>query len=60
MPATWVILNAVAHFFTDYITSRASSLLFKDNNYHDGFCVVGFDQLIHYITLIGSFYYLTH
>lgn len=49
----WVIFNAVAHFVTDYFTSRASSKQFG-NNWHDFFCVVGVDQVIHYLTLFGS------
>ncbi len=49
----WVVFNAVAHFITDYFTSRASSKRFG-NDWHDFFCVVGGDQVIHYLTIFGS------
>ena len=55
----WILVNAVAHFFTDYVTSRASSLLFEKNNYNDAFVVIGADQMIHYVTLFGTFLYFT-
>lgn len=51
--------NSIAHFFTDYVTSRATSLLYKEGKIHDFFVTVGADQLIHYVTLFGSFYYAT-
>jgi hypothetical protein len=51
----YVLLNAVAHFFTDYVTSRASSSLYEKEEYHDFFVVIGFDQLLHYLTLIVTF-----
>lgn len=52
----WVLFNGGMHFLTDYVSSRASSLLFKEDNYHDGFVVIGADQLVHYTTLFSSFY----
>lgn len=57
---TWVAINGVAHFFTDWVTSRASSALYKEERYHDFFVVIGFDQLIHYATLIGTFIWLAN
>ena len=54
----WIAGNAVAHFFTDYVSSRASSLLYKDENYHDFFVTIGLDQFVHYATLFSSFYYV--
>jgi hypothetical protein len=54
----WVGFNSVAHFFTDYVTSRASSLLWKDGAIHDFFVTVGIDQYIHYFTLFGSLAYV--
>lgn len=55
----WVIVNGVLHFLTDYVTSRATSLLYKDENYHDFFVTIGFDQLCHYFTLFATFLYFT-
>jgi len=56
----WLVVNSVAHFFTDYCTSQASSLLFKENDYHNAFVIIGADQMIHYITLFGTFYYFSN
>jgi|SRR5579859_1791855 len=63
----FVMLNAVLHLATDFVTSRISSKLFmaefeidpmatglmmkKDFNPHYFFVVIGFDQLIHQATL---------
>ena len=56
----WMLINGIAHFFTDYCTSRASSLLFKENDYHNAFIIIGADQMIHYITLFGTFCYFSN
>jgi hypothetical protein len=55
----WLAINAVAHFFTDWVTSRASSSMWKDNRIHDFFTIIGFDQTLHYLTLIGTFIWLS-
>lgn len=54
----WVAFNGLAHFFTDYVTSRATSLLWKEGAVHDFFVTVGIDQYIHYFTLFGSLTYV--
>jgi hypothetical protein len=51
--ASWlafVALNSALHFATDYFTSRASAKLFNVD-WHNFFVVIGFDQLIHQVTL---------
>lgn len=56
----WVLFNAAAHFFTDYVTSRASSAIYATNeSKHDFFVMIGVDQLIHYVTIFASFVYFT-
>lgn len=55
----FVAINSLLHFLTDWVTSRATSLLYKDERYHDFFVVIGADQMIHYITLFGTFIWLT-
>lgn len=55
----WIGINTVAHFFTDWVTSRASSSMWKDSRFHDFFTIIGFDQTLHYLTLIGTFIWLT-
>jgi len=48
--AAFVGLNSFLHFVTDYFTSRVSSRLFA-KDWHNFFVVIGFDQLIHQVTL---------
>jgi len=49
--ALFVVVNGVLHFGTDYFTSRASSKLYAKQDWHNFFVVIGFDQLIHQVTL---------
>jgi len=49
-----------AHFITDFITSRIGKPFWKNNDFHNGFVVVGFDQVLHYIQLMLTFNYLLH
>lgn len=56
----FVVINWIAHFFTDYFSSRASSRLYADNQFHDFFGTIGLDQLVHYVTLFGTFVWLTN
>jgi uncharacterized membrane protein len=44
------------HFFTDYITSRIVSKYFNTGNYHNGFNVIGIDQILHYVQIFLIFY----
>lgn len=55
---SWVVINAAAHFLTDYVTSRATSALYKEQRYHEFFTIIGLDQFIHYITLFGTYVWL--
>lgn len=48
----WIALNGVLHFITDAVTSRITARLWKKNDMHNFFVVVGFDQFIHYSCLI--------
>jgi membrane-bound metal-dependent hydrolase YbcI (DUF457 family) len=58
--AVFVLVNTIAHFLTDWVTSRATSALYKEERYHDFFVVIGADQVLHYITLFGTFIWLTN
>ena len=51
-------ITFVAHFITDYITSRMSKQFFDNQDFHNGFVVIGFDQLLHYIQLFATLEYL--
>lgn len=54
----YVVGNMILHFITDYFTSRWTSRLWAEKEIHDFFVVIGLDQLIHTVCLIGSFYWL--
>lgn len=47
----FTIITFGCHFITDYITSRISKPFFEKQNFHDGFVVIGFDQVLHMIQL---------
>lgn len=44
------------HWLTDFITSKFSSKYFGKGDYHNGFVVIGFDQVLHYIQLLSAYY----
>lgn len=54
--AAFVVVNSILHFATDYVTSRWSSKLYAKQDWHNFFVVIGFDQLIHQVTLAGTFW----
>lgn len=47
------------HFLTDLITSRYTKECFEEGDYHNGFVVIGFDQILHYIQLLVTYEFLT-
>jgi|SRR6516165_5038497 hypothetical protein len=52
--AVFVGVNGVLHFATDFVTSRITSRLWQQQREHLFFVTVGFDQLIHQVTLIAT------
>lgn len=52
----FVVGNGLLHFGTDYVTSRISKKFFSKQDFHNGFIAVGFDQLIHQVTLAATMY----
>lgn len=50
------IITFLAHYTTDFITSRLSKPLFESKDFHNGFVVVGADQVAHYLQLYFTFY----
>lgn len=50
-------ITFLAHFLTDYATSRITSRLYSEKRYHDFFVVIGVDQLLHYLQLISLYEY---
>lgn len=55
----WALANGLAHYATDIVSSRATTALFKRNEIHWFFVVVGADQLVHVLCLIWSYQWLT-
>lgn len=58
----FVIITFIAHTITDYITSRINKRLAvkakETGNWHNFFLSIGFDQVLHYVQLFSTFYYL--
>jgi len=48
-------ITFVAHTVTDYITSRESHKYFAKMDTHNGFIIIGFDQILHYVQLYLTF-----
>lgn len=53
------IVTFICHFGTDYITSRVGKPFWDKKDYHNGFIVVGFDQILHYIQLFVCYLWLS-
>lgn len=56
--ALWIVVNAVLHFGTDYVTSRMTSYYWKNENRHMFFVTVGFDQFAHVAALLCTYKWL--
>jgi len=54
----WTLLNGALHGVVDFFTSRLTSRLWAKGDTHNFFVVIGFDQLLHSITLIGTFIWI--
>ena len=52
------LITFVCHTITDYFTSRLNSKLWAKGDVHNFFVSVGFDQVLHYIQLFLTFYFL--
>lgn len=50
-------INGLFHWLIDYVTSRQTKRLWKQQQVHNFFVVIGFDQLLHYVVLILTLWY---
>lgn len=55
-----VIITLFCHTITDFYTSKLNAKLWNSNKRHLFFVSIGFDQILHYIQLFMTFYYLKH
>lgn len=54
----FIFLNGAIHWIVDFFTSKITSYLWKSEQIHNFFVVIGLDQLIHYSTLFITYYIL--
>ena len=47
----FALITFTFHYLTDWCTSRIGKIYWDRGDYHNGFVVVGFDQILHYIQL---------
>ena len=52
------LINGILHFGIDYFTSRLTGKLWAAGEVHWFFVIIGLDQLLHYISLFGTYYLL--
>ena len=51
LPAA-VIFILFSHLYIDMLTSKETHALYEQKRYHDFFVVIGFDQLLHMLTIL--------
>lgn len=51
-------ITFVCHWITDYFTSKKVKKLFDMQDFHNGFVVIGFDQILHYVQLFATYIWL--
>lgn len=60
----FAVITFICHTITDYFTSRLNAKLWSEGKTHSFFVSVGFDQVLHYVQLFGTYfgllYYWTH
>lgn len=51
----FTIITFITHTIIDYYSSRLSNKFFDKKDYHNGFVVIGADQVLHYLQLFYTF-----
>lgn len=54
----YALINAVLHWVTDYVTSRVASKMHLEGKRGLFFKTIGFDQMVHMLTLFMTYIYL--
>lgn len=52
---SFLVITYIAHWITDYFTSKLVTYYFSNKNNHNGFVVIGFDQILHYLQLFLTY-----
>ena len=47
----FTFITFLCHYTTDWFTSRIGKPFWAKNDFHNGFVVIGFDQVLHYVQL---------
>lgn len=55
----FILITFIAHTITDFFTSKWTAKLYKKQDWHNFFIVIGFDQLLHFTQLLVTFYLLS-
>ena len=65
--ALFIVFNMFLHFVIDYHTSRLTSKLGAAGKYGSKtvpnfgmFSIIGLDQMLHYISLVGTYYFFVN
>ena len=66
-PTIWYVTHAllfgfitfICHTVTDYFTSRLNAKLWAKSDVHNFFVSIGFDQVLHYVQLFLTLYFLS-
>ena len=53
-------ITFIFHFATDYVTSRVGKPYWAKQDLHNGFVIVGFDQVLHYIQLFLTIEFISY
>jgi len=54
----YALINGVLHWVTDYTTSRIAAHFYKNNKRSLFFQTIGFDQMIHMVTLTATYHWM--
>jgi hypothetical protein len=55
---TFSVITLFFHTLTDYFTSKFNKKLWDSGNMHNFFVGVGFDQVLHYVQLVLTYYFI--